>query len=107
MISNPKRIVISRTDSIGDVALTLPIAGILRQKFPRAKLIFLGNTYTAPILRCSTVIDEVWEWADIQKMEDQQQLNWLKSQDVDVFIHVFPRRELARLAKKAKINNAT
>ena len=103
MISNPKKIVISRTDSIGDVALTLPLAGILKEKYPDASIIFLGNTYTKPIIKCCTSVDEVWEWAEIQKMEDQQQLEWLVSQNIDVFIHVFPRRELARLAKKAKI----
>ena len=105
MISSPKKIVISRTDSIGDVALTLPLAGILKAKYPDAKIIFLGNIYTKPIIKCSTSVDEVWEWAEIQKMEDQHQLKWLVSQNIDVFIHVFPRRELARLAKKAKIKH--
>jgi len=105
MINNPQKIVISRTDSIGDVALTLPLAGILKEKYPKCKIIFLGNTYTKPIISCCNSIDEVWEWAEIQKMEDSQQLNWLKDQNVDVFIHVFPRRELARLAKRAKIQH--
>ena len=102
-ISNPQKIVISRTDSIGDVVLTLPLAGILKEKYPEAKIIFLGNTYTKPIINCSTAVDEVWEWAEIQQMEDKAQIEWLRSQNVDVFIHVFPRRELARLAQKAKI----
>ena len=102
-IKSPNKIVISRTDSIGDVALTLPIAGILKQKFPKAKIVFLGNTYTKPIINCSSSVDEVWEWAEIQNMEDRAQIEWLKQQNVDVFIHVFPRRELARLAQKAKI----
>lgn len=102
-IKAPKKIVISRTDSIGDVALTLPLAGIIKEKFPDAKIIFLGNTYTKPIINCSSVIDEVWSWADLSAMEDSRQINWLKNQQIDVFIHVFPRRELARLANKAKI----
>jgi len=105
MISNPKKIVISRTDSIGDVALTLPIAGILKEKYPDAQIIFLGNTYTKPIIKCCLSVDEVWEWAELQTMEDGQRLKWLKSQNIDVFIHVFPRRVLARLAKKAKIKH--
>lgn len=102
-ISDPKKIVISRTDSIGDVALTLPLAGILKQKYPNATIVFLGNTYTKPIIDCCTAVDEVWEWAEIQKIEDRAQIEWLKNQNIDVFIHVFPRRELARLAQKAKI----
>ena len=102
-ISDPKKIVISRTDSIGDVALTLPLAGILKQKYPNASIVFLGNTYTKPIIDCCTAVDEVWEWSELQKIEDRAQIEWLKNQNVDVFIHVFPRRELARLAQKAKI----
>ncbi|MFD1551509.1 glycosyl transferase family 9 [Putridiphycobacter roseus] len=103
MIKKVNRIVISRTDSIGDVALTLPMAGILKTKFPDATIIFLGNTYTEPIINCSSEIEEVWCWADLQKMEEQAQIKWLKNQNIDVFIHVFPRREIARLAQKAKI----
>ena len=37
-LSNPKKIVISRTDSIGDVALTLPLAGILKSKYPDVRI---------------------------------------------------------------------
>ena len=103
MIKGVKKIVISRTDSIGDVALTLPMVGILKAKFPKATIIFLGNTYTQPIINCSTHVDEIWQWAELQKMEDQAQIKWLKNQNVDVFIHVFPRREIARLAQKAKV----
>ncbi len=102
-IKQPKKIVISRTDSIGDVALTLPLAGIIKQKYPEAKIIFLGNTYTAPIIKCSTFIDEVWEWAEIKTMSNEVQLDWLKSQNIDVFIHAFPRREIARLVQRARI----
>ncbi|MFK8036646.1 MAG: glycosyltransferase family 9 protein [Crocinitomicaceae bacterium] len=104
-IKEAKKIVISRTDSIGDVALTLPLVGILKEKFTDVKLIFLGNTYTEPIINCIHNIDEVWSWAELKKMEDRQQVNWLKSQNVDVFIHVFPRREIARLAQKAQIKH--
>lgn len=102
-IKHPKKIVISRTDSIGDVALTLPIAGILKEKFPNCQIIFLGNTYTKLIIKCSTAVDEIWEWAELLELNDKERVNWLKQQNVDVFIHVFPRREIARLAQQAKI----
>lgn len=105
MIKNPKKIVISRTDSIGDVVLTLPLAGILKERFPSATIVFLGNTYTKPIINCCTAVDEVWEWAEIEKKHPEEQIQWLTEQGVDTFIHVFPRKKLARLAKKAKIKN--
>ncbi len=105
MIQNPSSIVISRTDSIGDVVLTLPLAGILKSKFPDAKIIFLGNTYTKPIIQCSDQVDEIWEWAELEKLSYDERVLWLKEKQVDTFIHVFPRKELAKWAKDAKIPN--
>ncbi len=105
MIKNPSKIVISRTDSIGDVILTLPLAGILKERFPSAKIIFLGNTYTKPIIACCEHVDEIWEWAEIEKKHPEEQIHWLTEQRVDTFLHIFPRKEIARLAKKARIKN--
>ncbi len=102
-IENPKKIVISRTDSIGDVALTLPLAGILKEKFPNCEIIFLGNTYTKPIINCCTSVDEIWEWNELLKLNHHDRLDWLKTQNIDAFIHVFPRKEIARWAQQAKI----
>lgn len=104
-LSSPKKIVISRTDSIGDVALTLPLVGILKEKFPACKIIFLGNTYTRPIIACCQHVDEIWEWNLISQKSLAEQIQFLAASDVDTFIHVFPRKEIARAVKKAKIKN--
>ncbi|RYG01290.1 MAG: glycosyl transferase family 9, partial [Chitinophagaceae bacterium] len=42
----PENIIISRTDSIGDVVLTLPMAKIIKQQFPDCRIAFLGKEYT-------------------------------------------------------------
>ena len=105
MIKDPKNIVISRTDSIGDVILTLPLAGILKVKFPNTKIIFLGNTYTKPIINCCEHVDEIWEWAELEKLTEKERFEWLRDKDIEVFIHVFPNKEIAKLAKQAKIPN--
>lgn len=100
---DPHKIVISRTDSIGDVILTLPLAGILKKHYPKATIVFLGNTYTRAIIETCEHVDEIWEWAIINELSYDDQLAWLEKQNVDTFIHVFPQKEIARLAKKAKI----
>lgn len=105
MIKDPKKIVISRTDSIGDVILTLPLTGIIKDRFPLVKIVFLGNTYTKPIIACCENVDEIWDWSEIEKMPEDEQVSWLKAQEIDSFFHIFPRKELAKLAKKAKIPN--
>lgn len=95
-----KRIIISRTDSIGDVVLTLPFCAWLREKFPEAKLTFLGKNYTREVVACFDSVDEFISVEEIEELPVINRLNLIKS---DVFIHVFPNKELAALAKKAKI----
>lgn len=94
------RIIISRTDSIGDVVLTLPLCAWLREKFPEAKLTFLGKNYTRDVVACFDCVDEFISVEEIEALPVINRLNFIKS---DVFIHVFPNKELAALAKKARI----
>lgn len=98
---NLKRIIISRTDSIGDVVLTLPMAGILKKKYPNCKIFFLGRTYTEAIISTSTHIDEFINWDKLQKKVNP--IAEVKKINADAIIHVFPNREVAYLAYKAKI----
>ena len=52
-----KTFLLSRTDSIGDVVLTLPMCGWLKQHIPGARIIFLGKTYTKAIIECCPDVD--------------------------------------------------
>ncbi len=98
-----KRIIISRTDSIGDVVLTLPMCGILKKKFPDIEIIFIGRTYTGPIIKCCEFVDEFVDWDAWKEKSPQEQIDIVKALRADCIIHVFPARELLWLAKKAKI----
>lgn len=102
-MKTPQVICISRTDSIGDVMLTLPLTGFLKQKIPNVKIIFLGNPYTKPVLKACNFIDEVLEWKLIESMSESEQILLFNSKNIDVFIHVFPKKEIARLVKKTNI----
>ncbi len=98
-----KHFVLSRTDSIGDVVLTLPLAGILKQHFPDCHITFLGMQYTKAIVSCSQYIDDFVDWHELSKLSENEQIDRLRKLRIDVFIHVFPKKEIARLAKKAGI----
>lgn len=91
----PERIIISRTDSIGDVILTLPMATLLKQLLPGCTVIFLGSSYTKDIVACCPDVDEFYDWktADLADIK------------ADTIIHVLPRPELAKAARRAKIQN--
>lgn len=96
-----KTIIISRTDSIGDVVLTLPMAGLIKKFYPQSKVIFLGKTYTEPVVALSKHVDEFINWDELQKLPNTVEV--LKSYKADVFIHVFPNKAVAKLVKEAKI----
>jgi heptosyltransferase-3 len=95
-----KRILISRTDSIGDVALTLPMCQALRNHFPEAEIIFIGKNYTRPVVACFSAINDFWDVDELFNLPITSQLEKLQA---DCIIHVFPNKKLAFLAKKARI----
>lgn len=98
-----KSIIISRTDSIGDVVLTLPLAGILKKEFPKARIIFLGRAYTRDIVNCSENVDEFVDWDELRDRSLKSKTDFFKSLKADAIIHVFPVREIAKIAKMAGI----
>jgi len=95
-----KSILVSRTDSIGDVVLTLPITAWLKLHFPKAKITFLCKNYTKPIVQNFKSVDAILCNSDLFK--DEKKAITLLS-EFDVIIHVFPDKKIARLAKKARI----
>ena len=101
----PSRIIISRTDSIGDVILTFPVCQLLKNQFPDAKLIYLGRNYTQSIIESFTMIDEFISWDDFKNLPKLEQIKKFQSIGADTIIHVFPNQEIAKIAKKAKITH--
>jgi heptosyltransferase III len=99
-----KNIILSRTDSIGDVVLTLPLAGVLKNRFPGCHITFLGNSYTRPLIEACSNIDEFLDKDMIcGKADPSAGTEILRAQNADVMIHVFPVKEICYLAKKAGI----
>jgi ADP-heptose:LPS heptosyltransferase len=98
-----KRIIISRTDSIGDVVLTLPMAGILKEAHPDMVIYFLGEAIVQPVVESSKHIDRFLDWNAVKKMALHEQIELFRSLNADAIIHTFPNPEIAKIAKKAKI----
>src|ERR1700733_4356025 len=53
------RILVVRTDRLGDVLLTTPVSSALRKAFPEAKITWLVRSYAAPLLENNPDIDGV------------------------------------------------
>ena len=58
-MNTPKNILIARTDRIGDVVLSLPLAGIVKKHFPDCRVSFLIRNYTKDLVENHPQIDEV------------------------------------------------
>jgi ADP-heptose:LPS heptosyltransferase len=95
------KILISRTDGIGDVILTLPLAGYIKKYFPYCKVGFLCSEYTAPIVCKSENIDDVLNWTEIKKKSQDEQIRAIGS--YEAILHVFPDKCIADIAKKANV----
>ena len=92
--------IISRTDAIGDVVLTLPVAGVLRSLYPSAHILFLGRAYTRDIIDACVHIDGFLDWDQLKEASPARQL---AATGADTIIHVFPNKSIARAAWQARI----
>jgi len=95
--------IVSRADAIGDVVLTLPVAGVLRELYPQSRIIFLGSNYTQELIRACRHVDDFLNWDELKEMGEAAQVRALAATGADTIIHVLPRPAIAALAKKAGI----
>src|SRR6185503_21310225 len=93
---SPRHILVSRTDKIGDLLLSLPVFQTLRRTFPRARITALVSSYAKEIVQGHPAIDAV-------ETVDPSESPWalsrrLKALKVDTFIALYPRPKLALAA---------
>ncbi len=98
-----KSLIISRTDSIGDVILTLPSAGLMKKLIPGIKIYFLGRSYTQPVIESSEYVDEFINWDEVSAYPEFKKIHFFKSLNCDAIVHVFPDLKIAGLAFQSKI----
>lgn len=94
----PKNIIISRTDSIGDVVLTLPVATVLKEHFPAIKIGFIGRAYTKPVIEACESVDEFIDADDFL-----HKAVTVLGEKPEAIVHVLPNPAIAMRAKKLKI----
>lgn len=107
MTDQLKNILLIRTDRIGDVVLTTPVASVLHQKIPNVRVSFLTRAYTAELLKYHQDIDEVLVYNPDGKHNGIRGM-WrlsrqLAAKNFDAAILFYPRLELAMAIRLAKI----
>lgn len=98
-----KTFLISRTDAIGDVVLTLPVAGRLKQLYPGCRVVLLGRTYTQAVAEACPWVDDFLNYDELLGQSETEQVRLLRAQQAYAILHVFPNKTLARLARNAEI----
>lgn len=93
------RVMIAKTTQLGDLVISLPMAGALKRRDPGCTVILLTHPNTADAARCCPDVDEV----HAEPATAQELLALLIALKIDIFIQVSPARELAQAAHDAAI----
>lgn len=94
---------VSRTDAIGDVVLTLPVCGWLKQHRPGCRVVLFGRAYTAAVAAACPWVDEFVDIDALFQLPEIEQIVRISSYDAAAVVHVFPNKQLARLTQKAAV----
>ncbi len=104
LLSEPQRILIVRTDRLGDVILTLPMLALLRSRYPTAVLGMLLSTYTGQLVRGHRHADTlIWYDRDGVPRPARELLREIHSHQFDTVFVVHPTPRLAWLMYRAGI----
>ena len=90
----PSSLAIARTDSIGDVIVTLPLCGFIKKHSPNTRIVFIGRSYTQSIVDACPYIDEFFNFdkraesnlnvdACVFAFPDAEVMRWVKAQGVE------------------------
>ena len=96
-----ENILVTRTDRIGDVILSLPTAGAIKEACPSARVTFLvGDAPLPAVQMCPWVDDTI---VTESRIGDESVLSEIKSRAFDAVICLYPRSQLARLLVQTRI----
>ncbi len=96
-----KKIIVARTDKIGDVVLSLPVFAALKKCFPNIKTVALVGNYTSDVARSSKNVDDVITYAHGESVVATA---WkLRKHRADAIVVLFPRYKIAAASFLARI----
>ncbi len=102
----PKNLLIVRTDSIGDVILSIPLIELIKEHFPECKISFLVRNYTLDLIKENYLIDnKLILKENVGKINFKENLEQIKKYNFDSVVVVYPTFEIALLLFLSKIKN--
>ena len=106
MNEEPKNILIVRTDRIGDLILTLPLAGLIKKQYPDSKVSFLVRDYTKNLVSNHPFVDEIIVLKESKgNVPLFENVNIIKQKKFDYCIVVYPRFKISLIVFLSGIKN--
>lgn len=103
-MNEPSRILVARTDRLGDVVLTLPVFNALRRRFPAAHLVLLAGRYAGAIAEGYPPLNDIlWYDDDGGVVPFRLMRSRIVSGRFDAAVIVHPTLRLALLAFLSRI----
>ena len=105
-MNSPKKILIVRTDRIGDVVLSLPMAELVKKKYPGCEVAYFIREYTSSLIDGNPFVDEVIIAEESEgKIPFLKNLNKIKSKNFDTCVIANPTLRISLMMFFAGINN--
>ncbi len=101
------KILIFRTDRLGDLILSFPVIENLRLIYPKAQIDMFVSPYTAPLAKLQRNIDNVRTDTFPGFRGLISFILWLRSQKYDIALYLYPRLRLAMAGFLARIPERT
>ena len=95
-INKIKKIIISRTDKIGDLILSIPSFFMAREMFPNAEITLLVRNYNYDIVKNLPYINKIIKIDDYTEEELE---NEVKKENSDIFVALYNDKTTSKLTK--------
>ena len=106
-LNSGDKILVSRTDRLGDLILALPLVETLKARYPECRVDVMSSLYASPILENNPRIDKIFRVQNDQlkssKLYRKDILHKLKMADYNVVVVLYPERLISGLLHKANI----
>lgn len=93
------KIIISRTDKIGDLILSIPSFFMAKKMYPEAEIILLVRNYNYEIVKNLPFVDRVYKIDDFRAEELLEKIKYFNA---DIFVALYNDSYIAKLAKASK-----
>lgn len=101
------RILISRTDRLGDLILALPFVETIKQRYPECRVDVISSLYASPILENNSNIDKILRVQNDQlltnKLYKKDLLLKIKGEKYNAVVVLYPERQISRMFYEAEI----